>query len=516
MDRFTSALFCLLISTAPAPARDILTAQYDPERTSWNSSETRLTATNVTPTTFGKLFSLPVDGWIYAQPLYLQRLTIPGRGTHSVVFVCTAANTVYAFDADKPTAPYWSRNLGPADTTKNSRTSPNSEPVLGIISSPVIVPEQSALYVVAATRENGHRVYRLHALDLATGREKFHGPLVITGQTPGTASDAENGVLTFNADFHLQRTSLALADGSIYFAMAGSHDIDPFHGWIFGYSASTLEQTAVLNLSSSGMEVGVWQSMRAPAVDARGNLYFETGNGDYDGIYSFGNSVVRLATSSHLFVADWFTPDNWQTLRDQDNDLSSAGPLLIPGTNTLIAAGKTGAIYVLDTTRLGKFQSGNPQAIQILQATPPCAPGGVTCDYTNDPVFWNHSTRPMLYIWAWMDVLRSFTWSDNRLAPSATGGAASNYPGGYLAGSSNGGRAGTGILWALTGDKQRIAAATLHAFDATDVSREIWNSDMNPQRDAPGDFAKNVPPLVANGKVYVATFSSELAVYGLK
>ena len=497
------------------PAIDITTAEYDNFRTSWNASEPYLTAANVTPARFGKLFTRSLDGWVYAQPLYLRALTIPGHGTPNVVFVCTANNTVYALDADDPlaAAPFWSLNLGAPDTTPSTSTSPNSEPSLGIISTPVIVRGSNTMYVTAATRENGHRVYRLHALDITTGQEKPNSPIVISGQVKGSATDAVNGTLTFNPDFHLQRASLAVAGHSVFIAAAGSRDITPFHGWIFGYDLTTLAQAAAVNLTANGMEGGIWQSMRAPVVDPSGNLYMETGNGDYDGSADFGNSVVRLSAKGKGYaVSDWFTPANWQWLRDNDLDLSSAGPLLVPGTNSLIAAGKTGTIYVLNTNNLGKLQTGRGQTIQSLQVT-----AGCTCDSTDDLIFWNNASSPTLYVWPLGDVLRAYSWVGGKLLPTpvSMNSLPSNYPGGFLTGSSNGSVAGTGIVWALTGDNQSVQAGTLHAFDASDLANEIWNSNLNRTRDAAGSFAKDVPPVVANGKVYVGNFSNELIVYGL-
>lgn len=508
----------LIFLPAVLSGADVPTAQYDSSRTSWNSSEPYLNTANVNAAGFGKLFTRNLDGWVYAQPLYLQNLAIPGHGTPNVVFVCTANNTVYAFDADNPaiSAPYWSTNLGAPDTTPSSFTSPNSEPSLGIISTPVIVRGTNTLYVVAATRENGHRVYRLHALDVTTGLEQQHSPVVIAGQVSGNASDAPGGILTFNPDFHLQRASLAVAGGSVYLAAAGSRDITPFHGWIFGYDLSTLTQTTVLNLTPNGMEGGVWQSMRAPVVDPGGNIYLETGNGDYDGIANFSNSVLRLASGANgLTVADWFTPDNWQYLSNNDLDLSSAGPLLVPGTNSLIAAGKNGTVYVLNTGNMGQLQTGNGQITQTLQVSLACSQ--TSCDFTNDLIFWNSESNPALYVWPLNDVLRSYSWSGGLLStmPASMNNLDSDYPGGELAGSSNGSAAGTGIVWALTGDNEAAPAGTLRAYDASDVSSQLWNSDINSSRDSAGLSAKNLPPLIANGKVYVGNFSSQLIAYGL-
>jgi hypothetical protein len=514
---FFLAIFSALLPPHLAGA-DIPTAQYDSGRTSWNSSEIYLNSSNVNSSLFGKLFTHSLDGWVYAQPLYLQNLAIPGEGTPNVVFVCTANNTVYAFDADNPaiSAPYWATNLGAPDTTPSTLTNPNSEPSLGIISTPAIVRSSNTLYVTAATRENGHRVYRLHALDITSGQEKPNSPVVIAGHVSGNASDSQNGILTFDPDFHLQRATLSIAGGSAYVMTAGSRDIPPFHGWIFGYDVSTLAQTTVMNLTANGMGAGIWQSMRAPVVDAAGSLYIETGNGDYDGAVNFGNSVVRLAQGPQgLAVADWFTPDNWQYLSSNDLDLSSAGPLLVPGTDSLIAAGKNGTVYVLNTANMGQLVTGNGQITRTLQAEPAC--NSSACDFTNDLIFWNNSSSPALYVWPLNDVLRSYSWSDGQLStsPASINSVDSNYPGGYLAGSSNGSLPGTGIVWAMTGDNENVQAGTLRAFDASNVSSQLWTSDFNEARDSAGSFAKDLPPLVVNGKVYVGNFSSQLIVYGL-
>ena len=508
----------LLTICTPFFGADIPTAQYDAARTSWNSSEIYLSATNVNSTLFGKLFSRTVDGWVYAQPLYMQALPIAGHGTPNVVFVCTANNSVYAFDADDPlaAAPYWKANLGAPDNTPSSSISPNSEPNLGIISTPVIVRASNVLYVVAATRESGHRVYRLHALDLTSGQEMRKSPVIISGRIASTAADSSSGILTFNPDFHLQRSSLAVAGNSVLLAMAGSRDIQPFHGWIFGYDLKNLSQTAVLNAVPNGMGGGIWQSTRAPVVDAGGNLYYETGNGNYDGISNFGNSVIRISSGPHGFsVSDWFTPDNWQSLTDNDLDLSSAGPLLAPGTTSIFAAGKNGTIYVLNTQSLGGLKPGNTQIRQVLQVSPACSAS--SCDFANDMIFWNNASAPALYIWPLGDVLRAYSWTGGTLAPvaSSMNTLPSSYPGGFLAGSSYGSVAGTGIVWALTGDNQTVQAATLRAFDASNVANQLWTSALNAARDGAGNFAKNVLPVVANGKVYVGNFSGQLNVYGL-
>jgi uncharacterized repeat protein (TIGR01451 family) len=498
-------------------AADIPTAQYDNSRTLWNASETILRTANVNQSSFGKLFTTAVDGWVYAQPLYLENMNIPGRGVMNVLYVATMHNTVYALDADNPNATaVWSTNLGAPDTTTGFF------PDLGILSTPVIVREKQALYAVATNFENGHRIFRLHALDLLTGVEIFGGPAVIGGQTPGQAADAVNGVLIFNPDQHRQRTSLAVANNSVFFAMAGLSP-RPFHGWIFGYDTSTLQQTGVYCDTANGEVGGIWTSGRAPAVDTAGNLYIETGDGDFDGVTDFGDAILKFSTSAGLQLTDWFVPDNWSTLDVNDWDLGSSTPTLIAGANRMVGGSKAGWLYVLDTTNLGHLAAGNGQIVQAFQPGAGCASNSAdSCVEIHGQVYWNHSTNPMLYIWAWRDVMKAYPLSGGQLdrAHLTNGTMISNYPSAFLAGSSNGSAPGSGIIWAITADLSNAeefesSAGTLRAFDAGDITRELWNSAQNAPRDSLGNFAKFVSPVVANGKVYMATTANQLVVYGL-
>ncbi len=521
---YRSAFFKLCVALAAAAlslgfclAADIPTAQYDNSRTLWNASETVLTPSNVNATSFGKVYTKAVDGWIYAQPLYLENMNIPGRGTINIVYVATMHNTVYAFDADNPSAStVWATNLGASDTSTQ-----DLGPELGILSTPAIVREKQALYAVATNFENGHRVLRLHALDLVTGAEKFGGPVIIGGQAPGKAAEAINGVVTFDPDHHWQRTSLAVAGSSVYMAMAG-FGFTPWHGWIFGYDISTLQQTGAYCDTANGVVGGIWQAGRAPTVDANGALYFETGDGDFDGVTDFGDAILKLSTSGTLQLADWFTPDNWSVLDQNDWDLGSSSPTLIAGANRLVVGSKAGTLYVLDTTNLGHIAAGNSQIVQSFQATPGCSSNQPdSCATIHGQAFWNSST-PMLYIWAWRDVLKAYPFVAGQLdtAHRTSGTLIGNYPGGLLAGSSAGSTPGSGIVWAVTPDLSNslflsASAGTLRAFDASDVTHELWNSGQSGARDTLGNFAKFVSPVVANGRVYVATFSNQLVVYGL-
>lgn len=468
-----------------------------------------------------------MDATFYAQPLYLGNVASkPSKRTVNVVYVATMHNTVYAFDADDPAAaaPLWSVNLGTPDTVQGWLNG------LGILGTPVIVRSLQVMYVVAATRENGHRAYRLHALDILTGKERFHKPVLIGGQVPGKASDGVNRVVSFHPDQEVQRAGLAVSGHSVYVAFAADRDIGKYHGWVFGFDMRTLRQTAIFNVTPNGAAAGIWQSGRAPAIGEDGSLYFETGNGDFDGVTNFGETVLKLRpdASGALRLTDWFTPDDWKTLNDHDYDLSSSGPALIPGTSLMIVAGKTGVVYLMDTASLGHVQAGNTQIVQQFQATTGCAQPLTfeNCAQIMGQVFWSAAAIPTLYIWGVHDRLRAFQFVNGRFntEPVSVGTMQAYYPGGVLAHSSWLGTPGTGIVWAITCEKPDklfyfgpgfTGPGTLRAFDAADLTRELWNSNQNASRDALGVFASFTPPLIAHGKVYAPSFSNQLVVYGL-
>ena len=510
-------------------AADIPTGQFDAARTMANGSEIYLTTSTVSTSHFGKLFARTVDGAIFAQPLYLQGMLINSRKVN-VVYVATSHNNVYAFDADDPNAssPLWSVNLGQYDTPSGWNTG------VGILSTPQIVRSSNAIYLTAATNENGGRVYRLHALDLLTGAEKFGGPVVIAGSVPGTAGDSVNGFLTFNANFHVQRTGLALSGTNVIFAFSADRDHPPYHGWVFSYNiGNTLSQTGIFsdtvnNISDFGTGAGIWHSGRAPAVDSNGAIYFETGNGAFDGTLDFGQSFLKLSAGTGLSLSDWFTPSAWQALNDVDYDLSSTGPTLVPGANMVFGGSKSGTIYLLSTANLGQLSAGDANLLQSFSATSSCVIPFIDqgCAQIMGHVFWSTAAVPMLYVWGVHDVARSYQFSGGRFntVPASTGTLQANYPGGVMALSSYNGVAGTGILWAITCDTADngfffgpgfTGSATLHAYDANNLANELWNSNQNLFRDGVGTFASFAPPVAVNGKVYVPTFSNQLVVYGL-
>jgi hypothetical protein len=536
---------------APPPGTPIsvLTNRYDNVRNGANLSETILTAASVGGGAFGLVFSRPVDGQVYAQPLYMPGLVI-GGATHNVVFVATEHDTVYAFDADDAVAsnPLWSVTLGtPMDTTPGTENQPvvapatvscrDMFPKTGITSTPVIDPATGRMYVVTKNFEGGKYFQRLHALDVLTGKDAPGSPVEIAGSVPGTAPDGNGTTVTFDPYHHLNRPGLLLAGGNVYIAFGSHCDDEPYHGWLLAYSASTLAQTGILCTTpnggpsppsiggpNSGMG-GIWQSGMGLVADQNNNVYFVVGNGAFDTTNNgaqLGVSVARVQLmSSGLKLMDWFTAYNAKTINDQDLDYTTAA-ILLPDPKVILMGGKDGYLNVIDPTSMGKF---NATANQIIQQLPV---GGHT---HGGPVYWKGPAGPTIYIWSEGTLLRSFTFTGNKLntaAASTFSGFRPAHPGGILSLSANGSVPGTAILWATSVSASTAPAndawhnlvpGTLRAFDATNLTTPIWTSPAT-GADALANLAKFTAPVVANGKVYVVSQGSpdggKLSVFGLR
>jgi hypothetical protein len=519
-------LVATIVAAWPVQAQiAISTNRYDGGRTGANLSESRLTAANVNVTQFGKLYSYPVDGAVYAQPLYVPGVTIGGT-TRNVLYVATMHDKVYAFDADSASpSPLWMRDftspplVTPVPITDIVAANKNIVGNVGIQSTPVIDVASRTIYLLARTKEDGSYVQRLHALDIATGASRSGSPVRITGSANGSAPDATPGpngpVVTFNPKMQSQRAALALSNGVVLIAWAAHEDVPPYHGWIMGYDAVTLAQVAVFCVAPDAYGGGVWQGGRAPTVDAAGDAYFVTGNGRWDGVRNFGNTVLRFAVSrTGLTLLDYFTPSNYEALNAADDDLGGSSFTLLPGTTRLLGGGKEGVLYLLDAANLGRMVPGDAQIPQRIDVGGGHVMGG--------PVFWNSGTLgPMVYHWGEDDLLRAYRFSNGRLAlpPYAQGGVMSpGHPGGSLTVSAHGSTPGTGIVWSSMPASQDgihgLVAGVLRAFDAETLS-EIWNSEQNASRDRTGTLVKFVPPVVVNGRVYMASHDNAVAVYGL-
>jgi hypothetical protein len=515
----------LLAVIAAAAQVNVVTYHNDNSRSGQNLHESILTATNVQQTTFGKLFTQPVDGQIYAEPLVLANLRITGKGTHTVVYVATENDSVYAFDgtnnAGNNANPLWHVNF--TNPAQGVTTVPSSDygtsaisPQVGISGTPVIDPTNSTLYVVAATKENGAYVQRLHALDVTTGAEKFGGPVVIAATVKGNGSGSSGGKLSFDPFRSNQRPGLLLQNGAIFITWAshGLEDQFTYHGWVIGYNETTLKQVGAYCVTANGDQGGIWQSGDGPAADNLGNIFLLTGNGTFDantGGVDYGMSFVKIATKGKMSVADYFTPYNEYDESEQDLDLGSGGALLLPyqsGTqhpNLAVGAGKDGNLYVVDRTNMGHFNSSsNSQIVQSI--TNAFAGHGIY----SAPSYW----QGYLYFWATNDVLRIYQMQQGLVStqPIATGTTTFSSPGASTVISSNG--ALNGIVWALDpGGYPTGSPAVLHALNAT-TAVELYNSSQAGTRDTAGPAIKFTPPTVANGKVYVPT-ASELDVYGI-
>jgi hypothetical protein len=505
----------------------LFTFHNDLARTGQNLQEIVLTPANVNASQFGLLFSDPVDGYVYAQPLYVENVSIPGQGLHNVVYVATEGDGVYAFDADHPGPPLWHASFvnpaGGVTTVPSTDIGPKYTdivPQIGITSTPVIDPVSGTLYVVAATKEvsNGiaNYVQRLHALDITTGGEEFGGPVVITASVPGTGDGSSNGQVTLDPLLHLQRAGLALVNGTVYVAFGSHGDIDPYHGWLLGYDAATLTQASVFNTTPNGARGAIWQSGAAPAADAAGNLYFIVGNGTFDvnlggvGDVDYGDTFLKLfPNGANLTVSDYFTPSNQSILEMQDLDFGSAVSLLLPDQPSMfphlaVAAGKEGTIYVVNRDDMGQFQPGsNPKIVQALvQAL------GVNF---STPAYW----QSHVYFLAAKDVLKAFTLANGLLSTSPTSQALTVFGirGATPVVSANG--AANGIVWVLQTDLFMTSGpAVLRAYDATNVATELYDSNQSGNRDFPGPAVKFTLPTVANGKVYVGT-QTQVSVFGI-
>jgi hypothetical protein len=523
-----STFYILLTSlalTTTLSAGTAVTMQHnDTSRTGANLSETQLTKANVTVNQFGKLFSRSVDGQIYAQPLYLPGVQIPGQGTHNVVYVATEHNSLYAFDADLPaaTGPLWHDNFGtPILCSQIVACDRDLVPEIGITSTPVIDPATNTIYAVAETWESGKTYFRLHALDVTTGNERPGSPAVLQGSVPGTGAESVSGLLAFDPYMHWQRAGLLIWNGTVYIGFGSHQDSQPYHGWMFAVDEKTLQITALRCLSPNADSAGVWQGGAAPPIDASGNIYVQTGHGLQNGLAggNFGISMVKLSTANGLAPVDFFSPSNWLALSNDDNDMGASGSILIPGTHYMVGGGKDGRLFLLDSNNMGQFDPAANHSLQEWDATYGLLQTGAGGIFGGN--VWYNNT---LYLWGRRDVLKAFHFDGSRFQTTPVSTTLFGEPDGYssepaLAISANGNIPGSGILWATRaqyGPADGLSyPGILDVFDATDLTKELWNSEQNSARDRLGSWAKWVAPTIVNGKVYVATFDNVLNVYGL-
>jgi hypothetical protein len=506
----------------PYSGVDVLTYHYDNQRTGQNLNETALTPANVNSTKFGKLGEFPVDGRVDAQPLYLSQVSIGGQ-KKNVLYLATEHGSVYAFDADSlngATASFlWkSSTLGNGETPSDPVGGcAQVSPEIGITATPVIDRLRNAIYVVAMSKNTaGTYFQRLHALDLTTGKELFGGPQTITATYPGTGDNSSGGSVVFDPKQYKERPGLLEINGKIYTTWSSHCDNRPYTSWVMAFSADSLAQTSVLNLVPNGSEGGIWMSGSAPAADSTGNIFLLVGNGDFDVTLdaqgfpankNCGNCFVKLSISGGLALADYFTPYNTIVDSGLDKDLGSGGAILLPDVkdasgNTkhlTVGAGKNTIIYVADRDNMGKF---NPTTDQIYQEVS----GQLGGQVFSMPAYFNGT----VYFGAVGDALKAFPITSAKLAIAAASQTTHNftYPGTTPSVSANG--TTNGIVWAVEN-----SGAILFAYDATDLTKELYDSDQAANgRDHFSGNGKFIAPVIVNGKVYVGTPNS-VAVFGL-
>jgi len=521
--------------TKPKPnpqSVSVLTQHNDNNRSGWNDNETALTTTNVNAQQFGEVFTLPVDDQVYAQPLVVGHALI-GDSYHNVVLIATVNNTLYAYDGDNGTL-YWQKNftapgMRPPQHTDMTGACNGSytdfSGNIGIVGTPVIDAGTGTMYFVARSTTGTAFVQFLHAVHIVDGNEILGSPMQITASSTGNGDGNVNGVITFDAQRQNQRQGLTLLNGVVYLTFSSHCDWGPYHGWILGYDASTMQQRVVYNDTPNGYAGGMWESGTGMAADAEGNLYVVAGNGtvgdagDPTNATNRGESALKLTpTGSTLRVASYFTPNNYQFLNDNDLDYGGMGAFLIPNSGLYLTGSKDGNLYLLNKDAMGGYM---PSSNQVQQVVLLASNANMHCQ----PAYYKGSSNEFVYVWSENDPLRALPFdrasnllsSQSQVVSNATGPTGQS--GAILSVSSNGSQDGTGILWAsyaYSGDAEHaVSPGILRAFDANDVRKQLWNNQLNP-RDAGGSYAKFAAPTIANGHVYLPTFSNQVVVYGLQ
>ena len=564
--RGTVAFFALALAGGANAQVNVVTAHNDIARTGQNLNEVALTPSNVNSTQFGKLFSQQLTGAVYAQPLYVSQLAIPNKGTHNVVFVATASDMVYAFDADTnggaDGTPLWQTSL-----LTNTTSAGTFQLNWGVRGTPVIDLSSNTMYLVSCETQTATAtaIFRLHALDITTGAEKFGGPVQIQASVPGTGTGSSGGVLTFNPLYQFQRSGLLLLNGVVYFAFSSENDEGAWHGWIFSYNAATLQQINLFCTSANGSGNGIWMGGAGLAAEVNnpakpyGRMFLAVGNGSYlidpatvagqpfsSPSNQYGMSVLDLdLTGGVMTVEDAFTPFNEALLDGQDGDLGSGGPVLLPTQtlasgqilNPLVEIGKSGMIYILDRDNntdgsnnpateyspagLGGFNASSDQVVQEVQ-TPITTAQNWGAGVWGTEAYWNNNiysggqnVGSASYSNAPGNNLTAYTFVNGVLSATPTSQSPDKYgyPGPTPSVSANG--ATNGIVWAMNNTGIRNGErAVLAAYDATNLASILYSSNDNPLRDSPGSPVEFTVPTIANGKVYIGT-NGGVSIYGL-
>ncbi|QWF72007.1 putative Ig domain-containing protein [Methylomonas paludis] len=497
-----------------ANPRPIYESRYDHYRTGANLQETILNTSNVNHADFGLLFTMPVNGLVFAQPLYVPNLTV-NHYVHNVIFTVSSGGGIYAYDADSSGPPLWFRSL-------NTETKQDRYPNWVIFSVPVIDPNTNTMYVVANNFSTLKREAALYAIDISTGQDKFGSPVTLTGSY--TAAGKTVNFVPTNLN---QRAGLALANGQIIIAFSLlNEDSGGGNGFVMSYDARTLKQTgAFAPIVTASRGGGIWQSGRAPMVDDNGFVYLFVGNSwssktnnAYDGISNFTESLLKFDTHQHLKLVDWFTPANWLHLDKWDMDMASSGPLLIPGTSLVAGGGKYGNYYLWHKDNLGKLVKNDKQVVQVFNT----GKGGTgqTRAIFSGLVYWQRSAAQggsLLFDMPTNSTAKAYAFDGQTINPRAvslSSAVSDAIVGGALSLSANGGQSGTGIVWAASRISASNNQGVIRALDAENLKNELWSS-QHYLSDKFGNYDVWNIPVVTNGKVYAPTLSRQITVYGL-
>jgi hypothetical protein len=512
----------MLVGAAPA-FKGVLTYHNDNMRTGRNSSETTLNLKNVNSTAFGKLFVIPTDGLVDAEPLYVPNVSIPGNGIHNVLFVATENDTVYGFDADNGSNLWHVTALGSGESPSDERGCGQVAPMIGVTSTPVIdltSGPHGTIYLVAMSKDSSSNYHqRLHALDITTGAEEFGGPVEITAKYPGTGDNSQGGNVIFDPKQYKERAGLLLLNHIVYTSWASHCDDRPYTGWIISYNETTLAQKSVLNVTPNGNEGAIWGAGAGLAADSSANIYFLDANGTFDTTLDangfpingdYGNAIVNLSTKNgKLAVSDYFNMYNTVNESNMDEDLGSGGAMVVPnfkdssGTmhDLVVGAGKDKNIYLANRTNMGKFNPNNNS--QIYQELTNALAGQVF----SSPAF----AEGKIFYGSVGDAIKAFSFNASGMLNSTPASMTSThfaYPG--TTPSISGSSASNLIVWAT----ENTSPAVLHAYSAKNLAVELYNSSQAGTRDQFGNGNKYVTPMIANGKVYVGT-TNGVGVLGL-
>jgi hypothetical protein len=518
----------------------------DSSETGLYSNETTLTPANVSASQFGKWGSFVADGIVMGQPLYISQLNMGTAGTHNVIIFATENDSVYAIDADNPTAPaLWQRQyVDPANgvTTMpdnfGGRTTLGGQ--VGITGTPYIDITTGAIYFVTTLSRNGVPEQWLRALDIHTGNDFGPGSMKIQASFPGDGKSSVNGQIAFDPSIQNQRAGLTKANGAIIIAWGSFSDWGVYHGWLMAFDPATLNLLAVFNPTPQAQAVDAangpadhggggafWQGGAAPAVDANGNIFINAADGSFNadqGGNNYGDTMLKLQfTGTSFQIVDWFTPSDAACIDLHDLELGSAGVALLPtdftnGSKFAVSYSKEGRLFVINTATMGNYNAGGDNQIpqEFMVGANTCS-DAITGDVAEGPTwnrlygtpaYWNGN----LYAAASNSTLKQYQFENGLLNPTprATSPTAYGLRGANSVVSANGNQ--NAIVW--VNEKTAAGVGILHAYDATDVSKELWNSTMNSDRDALGEGIGFDAPVVAEGRVIVA-YDTNIGVFGL-